>query len=115
MKVTKREEKDFGEIPDEDQLTIIKDELVEFAGRVVAAVGLGLAGVWYGSSTSPHTFVTEAGSTMQVTTNDIVLYTVGILAVSAFVGYSAYKRRNRILDAVRAIQNNGKNARDSEC
>lgn len=112
MKFTKCEEVEYEDLPAEKQRAVIKDQLVEFAGRVVVAIGLALTGVWYGSNTQPHTFVGSTGQTVQVTTPNIVLFTFVLIGLGVWAGWSAYKRRQLILDFVSAIQ--GDNARDEE-
>lgn len=105
MKVTKIEEQSFEELDNEEQIAYLKNELFEFATRVVVAVGIAILGIWYGSNTKPHSYFSEySGEVVQVTTPNIVLFTIGIFVVSGIIGQSAYKKRERILDAVRLIQ-----------
>ncbi|WP_440988764.1 hypothetical protein [Haloarchaeobius baliensis] len=111
MKVTQYEERDFGDLDSEEQVEYIKAEITEFTGRVVVAVGIAIGGIWYGSNTKPHSYASEySGEVIQVTTSSIVFWTLAILGVSAYVGFSAYKRRERILNAIRATQNGGDDA-----
>lgn len=114
MKVTRytTEEDEFSDLDAEDQLGYIKNELFEFTGRVVVAVGLALAGLWNGFNSTPHSFTTHTGEVARWTTTDIVVITLVLLAAAGYVGYSAYKRRERILNAIQAIQSD--HARDSE-
>lgn len=115
MELTKVEKRNFKDLDSENQVEYIKTEITEFTGRVVVAVGIALGGIWYGSNTKPHTLPTEAGETMQVTTPNIVAATVGLLAISAWVGFRAYKRRERILEALRLIQEDSKDKDSDQC
>lgn len=107
MKVTKIEEQSFDDLDNEEQIAYLKNELFEFATRVVVAVGIAILGIWYASPDQTSLENKDYYNTLAV--SDIILFSIFIFACSAYVAYDAYRKREQILDAVRLIQGGDSN------